>query len=232
MSKLNSSPQKVNLLIVDDHYLIRKAIGAALSLPNDYQLGFTISESENGEQALEKVRSNYFHIALVDYSMPRMNGAETIQKIIKIRPSTRILGLSNFNQAHYVREMMSAGARGYMLKNIEHPELITAIKTVLDGRKYVCNEVVEHLMHEGDEIVPANIPDRTYSLTKREAEIVQLIARGYTSEQIGQKLFISKRTVEAHRLSLLHKLNVKNTAGLMKYLYSLSSTDDKVQPGF
>lgn len=232
MSKLNSSPQKVNLLIVDDHYLIRKAIGAALSLPNDHQLGFTISESENGEQALEKVRAHYFHIALVDYSMPRMNGAETIQKIIKIRPSTRILGLSNFNQAHYVREMMSAGAKGYVLKNIEYPELITAIKTVLDGRKYVCNEVVEHLMHEGDEIVPANIPDRTYSLTKREAEIVQLIARGYTSEQIGQKLFISKRTVEAHRLSLLHKLNVKNTAGLMKYLYSLSSTDDKAQPGF
>jgi DNA-binding NarL/FixJ family response regulator len=184
-------------------------------------LQFEIDEAENGEVAVQKILKKNFDIVLIDYQLPGMSGTETLQKIHLYKKDVKVLALSNYDELSYVKSMINEGANGYILKNIEPAQLVHAIQAVLTGSSYYSNEVALKLIDSArasDNFIPA-IKNR---LTKRELEILKMIALEMTNDQIAKGLFISKRTVDTHRQNLLNKLHVKNTAGLIKAAYAFN----------
>lgn len=207
----------IRLLITDDHQMVRDGIRVMLeSRRNKYN--FQIEEAESGEAAIHTILQKSFDIVLLDYQLPGMSGAETLQKIRLYKKDLKVLVLSNYDEISYVKNMISEGANGYILKNIEPSQLIMAIESVLSGTPYYSNEVAVKLIDSATD-TGRNAIGNKGELTERELEILKLIAHELTNDEIAQKLFISKRTVDTHRQHLLKKLQVKNTAGLLKAAY-------------
>jgi DNA-binding NarL/FixJ family response regulator len=211
--------QTINLLIVDDHQMIRDGIRVMLESQNT-KYSFIIAEAENGEDAVKKILHQQYDIVLIDYQLPKMTGAETVEKIILYQPKTKILALSNYDEVTYVTNMLNAGARGYILKNIEPAELLTAIKTILNNKPYYSNEVAIKLI-ENEKVKTRPAPANKFGLTERELLILKMIAQEMSNDEIAGSLNVSKRTIDSHRQNLLYKLNAKNTAGLVKAAYLL-----------
>jgi DNA-binding NarL/FixJ family response regulator len=209
----------LRLLIVDDHKMVRDGLRVMLSTFKK-QMQFTVEEAENGEQALRKISQADFDVVLMDYHMPGISGAETIQRMLRFKKDIKILVVSNYDELPYIQNMLDAGAKGYILKNIEPFQLLTALKTVLENKIYYSSEVALKLLEITDKGKP-NTNRTDHELTRREMEILKLIALELTNEEIAEKLNISKRTVEAHRQNLLYKLHAKNTVGLIKAAYKL-----------
>lgn len=212
-------PEKiVRLLIIDDHQMVRDGIRMMLESKRDL-LKFEIEEAENGEIAIQKILKNNFDIILIDYQLPGMTGTETLQKIHLYKKDIKVLVLSNYDEYSYVRSMIDEGANGYILKNIDPSQLIHAIQSVLAGTPYYSNEVALKLIdssRNADKLISIN----KSGLSKRELEVLKMIAREMTNDEIAKSLFISKRTVDTHRQNLLKKLQVKNTVGLIKAAYA------------
>ena len=212
-------PEKiVRLLIIDDHQMVRDGIRMMLESKRDL-LKFEIEEAENGEIAIQKILKNNFDIILIDYQLPGMTGTETLQKIHLYKKDIKVLVLSNYDEYSYVRSMIDEGANGYILKNIDPSQLIHAIQSVLAGTPYYSNEVALKLIdssRNADKLISMN----KSGLSKRELEVLKMIAREMTNDEIAKSLFISKRTVDTHRQNLLKKLQVKNTVGLIKAAYA------------
>ena len=211
--------QPINLLIVDDHQMIREGIRVMLESQNT-KYSFIIAEAENGEDAVKKILHQQYDIILIDYQLPKMTGAETVEKIILYQPNTKILALSNYDEVTYVNNMLNAGARGYILKNIEPAELLMAIKTILNNKPYYSNEVAVKLI-ENEKVKTKPAPSDKFGLTERELLILKMIAQEMSNDEIAGRLNVSKRTIDSHRQNLLYKLNAKNTAGLVKAAYLL-----------
>jgi len=208
----------IRLLIVDDHQMVRDGIRVMLESKENF-LRFEIDEAENGEIAVGKILKKDFDIILIDYQLPGINGKETLQEIRLYKKEIKVLALSNYDEFSYVKSMITEGANGYILKNIEPAELIRAIEAVLAGKEYYSNEVSLKLLED------ARNADKSASLnksglSKRELEVLKLIALEKTNDEVAKLLFISKRTVDTHRQNLLKKLQVKNTAGLIKAAYA------------
>jgi DNA-binding NarL/FixJ family response regulator len=208
----------IRLLIVDDHQMVRDGIRIMLESKKNF-LRFEIDEAENGEIAIQKILRKNFDIVLIDYQLPEMTGIETLQRIRLYKKDIKVLVLSNYDEFSYVKSMMDEGANGYILKNIDPSQLIHAIQSVLAGTPYYSNEVALKLIDS------AKNSDKSVSatksgLSKRELEILKMIAVEMTNDEIAKSLFISKRTVDTHRQNLLKKLQVKNTAGLIKAAYA------------
>ena len=149
-------------------------------------------------------------IILLDINLPDINGVDLCKKIKIQYPAIYILGLSTFNQETYIRKMMENGASGYVLKNASEHELKKAIQTTMQGNTFFSFSVVETLKNSSSN------PDEKPVLTRREKEVLSLIAEGFTNKEIAEKLFISVTTVDTHRSSLMTKLNAKNIASLIK----------------
>ena len=216
---MNRDQEIISLLIVDDHQMIRDGIRVMLeSLDSRYH--FNITETENGEDAVKKVMHHHFDIVLIDYQLPGMSGVQTIEKILTVRPHARVLALSNYDEVTYINNMMQSGAKGYVLKNIEPAELLNAIKTILSGKPFYSNEVAVKLI-ENEKKSPGIKVLNTHGLTKMQLVVLKMIAQEMNNEEIAASLNIAKRTVDTHRQNLLMKLNVKNTAGLVKAAYQL-----------
>lgn len=200
--------------------MVRDGIRVMLESKNA-SMPFEIDEAENGEVGVQKILKKPFDIVLIDYQLPGMTGTETLKKIRLYKKDMKVLALSNYDELSYVKSMISEGANGYILKNIEPAQLVHAIQVVLSGSSYYSNEVALKLIDSAkntDNFVPAN----KNRLTKRELEILKMIALEMTNDEIAKGLFISKRTVDTHRQNLLNKLHVKNTAGLIKAAYAFN----------
>ncbi|MCI5058380.1 MAG: response regulator transcription factor [Flavobacteriales bacterium] len=203
----------MRILLVDDHKLMRDGIRYTLNLQDKIKV--KIDEAEDGDYALGMVDLFDYDIVLMDINMPVLNGIETTKKITKKNKTCKIIALSMHNEDSLIRNMMDAGASGYLLKNTGSEELVKALLTVYGGNNYYSNEVALTLLDtNGEKKAPSS--DKSV-LTKREAEILKLIAEEWTNEEIADMLHLSKRTVDAHRYNMLTKLNLKNTAGLVKY---------------
>lgn len=214
MTKLQPiQKQVVNILIIDDHKMVRDGLKLMLSSLKK-QIPFKVWEAESGEEAMRILSTNKMEFVIIDYQLPGFSGSETVQRILRFKPAMKILALSNYDEIAYVETMMDAGAKGYVLKNIEPVELLKAIRTILAGETYYCSEVSVKLIESGK---PDNEKvNRVRSLlTKRELQVLKMIAMQMKNDEIAKKLFVSKRTIDSHRQNLMNKLQAKNTVGLV-----------------
>ncbi len=215
---------KISILIVDDHHIIRDGIRTMLqSHKNKYV--FNIEESSSGEGAIEKIKKHNYDIVLMDYQLVNLNGSETTKALVKLKPEIKILALSNYDESLYIDNIMNAGAKGYILKSIDVDELIKAITTILNGQNYYSNEIAVKLISHSKDFLKVKKNLLKNKIGERELEILKLIAESYTNKQIAQKIFLSKRTVDNYRYRLLKKMSVNNTISLLKKAKMLKLID-------
>jgi DNA-binding NarL/FixJ family response regulator len=206
---------KRRIFIAEDHTILRAGLRAMLSSNQDYEV---IGEAEDGREAIRGVENNEPDLIILDLSMPRMNGLEAITEIKKISPKTKILVLTIHKTDEYILPVLKAGADGYMLKYDTQVELMTAIKSVLQGKRYLSPGVSQQVV-EG--YLQGNITIKSDSswdtLTKREREVLKLIAEGHKNRGIADYLCISENTVVKHRANLMEKLDMHNVSELTTY---------------
>jgi DNA-binding NarL/FixJ family response regulator len=203
----------IRILIADDHQMFIDGIKSLLALQQDIAI---LGEANNGNELLHLMENESPDLVLMDVNMPQLNGEETTRILRKQFPHVRVIMLTMHNSKEHIARMISAGAAGYILKNTGKDELLEAIYAVYRGETFYSKEVTGVIM---ESFKPKR--ERTLfteaELTPREKEVLKLIAEELTSSEIAGKLFISLNTVETHRKNLMSKLNVKNTAGLVKY---------------
>ncbi len=198
----------IRVFITDDHPVVIEGIHSLLQHEKDMEWA---GHAMNAQSCLGFFISNTADVVLMDISMPGTDGVELCAAMKEKYPGVFILGLSTFNQGLYIKKMMDNGASGYILKNSSREELIRAIHTVYEGGIYFSGESGKALQ-EYQKSSRFELP----VLTSREKEILELIAQGFTNPQIAEKIFLSSFTVDSHRKNLLAKLNVKNTASLIR----------------
>lgn len=210
---------RINILLADNHKIVRDGIISLLSDEKEFNI---VHEAENGLQVLEILKTEQIDIIIMDISMPEMNGIECTIKVKELYAGTHVLILSMYSEEQYVKEVFGSGASGYILKNSGKEDLITAIRTVMSGKPYYGSEITQTYIDSLNK--PDNnkhdISDIINELTSREIEVLKLIVNEYSNIEIAEKLFISVRTVDAHRRNLINKIAVKNTAGLVKFAVS------------
>ncbi len=208
--------KKVKILIVDDHQLILNGVTEMLKPIERFRI---IGNAMNGEMAIKKAVQLKPDIIFMDISMPVMNGIEATKEIISKMPDVKILALTQHDENAYVAQILKAGAVGYMLKNSRREEFEEAIETVLNGNKYISQEISEQMLNDlvSKQLNPDPENDEEIHLTKREIEIIQKIADDMSNQEIADELNISLRTVETHRRNLMQKLKVKTVVALLKY---------------
>jgi DNA-binding NarL/FixJ family response regulator len=199
----------IKIIIADDHSIIRDGLKALLE---KNPLFAVVGEAANGLELIELLKVKSCDIVCTDISMPAMDGVEATKQIDKKYPKIKIICLSMHEQVDYIKKMMEAGAVGYIFKDSSQEELQLAIETVYQGKKYFNQKLFDILLND-----KKSASKNEVVLSTREKEILKLIAEEFTNAEIAEKLFISVRTVDTHRQNLLQKLDVKNTAGLVKY---------------
>jgi two-component system, NarL family, response regulator NreC len=205
----------IRLVIADDHEIFRDGLALMLSKQQDIQL---IGQAENGRQLTSLVRELQPDVVMTDVKMPVMDGIEATRSLLAENPDLQIIALSMFDEENLIVDMLEAGAKGYLLKNADKQEILDAIHSVYQGKPYYCHHTTSRL---ASLISKSKFnPYRKKELlvfTDREKEIIRLICQQLTAQEIADKVFLSKRTVEGHRTKILEKMNVKNTAGVVIY---------------
>jgi len=195
----------VKIFITDDHYMIVEGIRALLQNEKDIDW---MGHAMNAVSCLAFLQQQQPDVILMDINLPDKSGIDLCKEVKTKYPAIHILGLSSFNQQSFIQKMMDNGASGYVLKNATREELIDAIDTVMQGNKFLSLEATATMKKNEDSKIPV--------LTRREKEVLILIADGMTNNEIADKLFISTTTVDTHRKNLLAKFEVKNTANLIR----------------
>lgn len=205
--------EKINILIADDHQMVIDGLKMMLDC-DVYQV---ISEANNGQEAIDLIQTQpeQYHLLLTDISMPLLSGTELCRMIKSQFPHIQVLVLSMYNNAQAVKEAVLAEADGYILKNSGRTELLQALHRITNGGTYFSQDIVPIIYGQYQK---QKVKDEKLNvLSPREREILSLIVKEFTSEEIAEKLFISKKTVDNHRQNLFVKCNCKSTVGLVKY---------------
>lgn len=205
--------EKITILLVDDHKLIRESWSFILNSDPRFQV---VGETSNATDAIEIAKEKKPRIVLMDINMTPVNGFDATKMIRKFSPGSRVIGISMHSMPAYAKRMMQVGAMGYVTKNSSRDELIEAIIEVNDGKKYICAEV-KNILAQQELSEEADQPDMN-QLSRREIDVVQLIKEGLSSREIATRLDISLKTVEVHRYNILRKLKLKNTASLVNFI--------------
>lgn len=231
----------MRVLLVDDHAILREGIRYLLSASGEVDV---VGEAQDGIEALEMVEKLLPDAVLMDIAMPRMNGIEATTELKKRHPELPVLILSMYDSEEYVLPILKAGASGYVLKRSAAQELVSALKAVVAGQVILHPDVARTVMESihqgggggaaGHGAAPAavradgGLNPQLGQLTDREREVLTLIAKGLTNQQIGEKLFISIKTVQAHRANLMEKLDLHDAVELTKFAIKtgLLSLDD------
>ncbi|HPG08437.1 MAG TPA: response regulator transcription factor [Saprospiraceae bacterium] len=204
----------IRILIADDHKIFRDGLVSLLAQEPDLQV---VGQASSGQEVINQCENlPACDLVILDIHMPGMPG-EAICKWIKEKyPKLPVLVLSMHDESTYILKMLEAGASGYLLKEAGATELLQAIRTVSRGDTYYSQHVSQTILHQLIRGKTQSSPERS-PLTKREIEVLRLIAEEYSNQEIADKLFISIRTVDTHRTNILEKLDLKNTAGLVRY---------------
>ena len=200
---------KIRILLADDHPMIRAGFKSMLDKNERFEI---VGEAGNGKELIALASEVNPEIILVDISMPIMSGLDVLEELSNIIPGVRLIVLTMHEEREYILRALKSGAAGYLLKNIERFELERAIITVYEGGKYF-SPIVTNILAETVSKPEAN---EAAEVTPREKEVLELVAKGNSTKQIADLLGISIRTVESHRINMLKKMKVNNTAGLIR----------------
>lgn len=207
---MNLQLDKVTIYLVDDHQMLIDGLKAIINSEPDFEI---VGECTLPLLAYEQIQLLKPKIVLTDINMPEMNGVELVKKLKPILPNTKFIALSMFGERTYIKDMLQAGVKGYVLKNTGKEELVRAIKSVLNGNEYLSDDaaaVIENTTTQAQDVSKVN-------LTDREIDIIECIAREMTNAEIAKALFISERTVETHRKNIFRKTATRSVLGLVKF---------------
>jgi two-component system nitrate/nitrite response regulator NarL len=209
--------KNTKILIVDDHEVVRDGLKNILETLENFVVS---GEAANGEEAVKMYASLKPDLVIMDISMPGMNGIEATKVIKDKDPDAKILILTMHDNQEYLNQIIRSGAKGFILKNTDKEELLDAVKTVASGDNFFSKDIskliIDNYIRSAKE-AEKNDGFKEVPLTKREIEILKLIASGYSNQEIANILYISYNTVDTHRKNIMHKLSIKNTAGLVRY---------------
>lgn len=206
----------IKVLLVDDHKIVRDGIKLML----EPQAGIdVVAETDNGEKVQDILKETSVDVIVMDINMPGMDGIETTRIVKDEYSDVKILALTMSSDDSHIRQMVQAGASGYIMKSAGRDELTNAIHDVMKGKHYFSDQATQSIMmdlvkNKGKTSMPEPV-----HITDRELEVLQMIVKEHTNQEIAEKLYISPRTVDAHRRNLLQKTGARNTAGLVKYAF-------------
>ena len=206
--------ERIRIVIVEDHTIVREGLRPLLEGRGVEVIG----EAGDGLEAVRLVKELAPEVVVMDVALPRLGGIEAARRIVKGDPDMKVIMLTIHDEPQYVFKSLEAGAKGYLVKDAPLEELMTAIKAVMRGETYLSSNFPPGLIESYAKMVKrGKKADEFSQLTRREREILQYIAEGHTSPQIAKTLFISKKTVENHRANIMEKLDIHDTAGLVRY---------------
>ena len=205
---------KIKIVVADDHHILLDGLKALLQKQKDVDIAALY---DNGLDLYNELETTNPQVALVDINMPGMNGHELTLKIKEKYPAINVIALSMYDDAGHIMDMIEAGVSGYLLKNVNDKELLDAIRTVAGGKMYFSSEVSEKITALVVRRQQKQDQPEEAKLTEREIEVLKLVSDELSNAQIGERLFISERTVETHRKNMLRKTNNKSIVGLLKY---------------
>lgn len=205
---------KTNILLVDNHQILIDSLRLLIQQHPDLEVA---GEANDGRSAVEMSKKLSPHVIVMDIKMPDFNGIEATKQILVDNPEIKIIALSVSDDIVYIREMMAAGALGYLLKESSGDELVDAIITVAGGERYVSKAINSVILDDYQQNLNRSDKPSPQPLSAREIEIVKLLALGFNSKKIAAELNIAVKTVDAHRRNTMDKLNIFNLAGLTKY---------------
>jgi two-component system response regulator NreC len=213
--------KKTRILIADDHTIVRDGIRLALERSPEYRI---VAEAEDGEQAVELAEQHKPDVIIMDISMPKLNGIEATTILKKENPEVKVVILTVHEDEEYAYQILRAGASAYVVKSAGKSEIIAAINSAMSGERFfspgISRIIIDSFIkreHEQEHAIPRNDAHGEQQLTKRETEILQYIAQGYSNRRIAETLFLSIRTVNTHRTNLMQKLDIHDTARLVRY---------------
>ena len=214
----------LQLLIADDHEIVRRGLRAILETRQDWTV---VAEAVTGRQAIDQAREHPPDIAILDIGMPELNGLEATRQILKLLPQTEVLILTMHESEQIVREVLAAGARGYVLKSDAGRDLVAAVEALRDHRTFFSSKISDMLLtsylrqpernNNSNNNEPTAEPSGRSRLTAREREIVQLLAEGKSNKEVAQMLNISIKTAETHRTNIMNKLDLRSITELVRY---------------
>ncbi len=206
----------IRISLADDHAIITDGISNLLEDEKDIQV---VDVTANGKEAYTSYCNHQPDVAILDIDMPEMNGLECAEAILSGYKNARIVILTMHEEMALIKRCMEMGVKGYFLKTIERSELVHAIKTIASGKDDYPADVTKALMEQRT-ITPSISQDKVVNdLSKRELEIIQLLAQGQSNKEIAEVLFISPRTVDTHRTNIMRKLDVKNVVGIVRFAF-------------
>ena len=218
--------QKISLIIADDHEIFRDGLALMLGRQDDFLL---LAQARDGRELIDLVAQTPPDIVITDIKMPKLDGILATRELLQKWPDIKIIALSMFDEDHLIVEMLEAGAKGYLLKNADKKEILESIFAVYEGSIFYCKHTSARL---AGMIVRSQVATRqnkqAISFSDREQEIIKLICKQLTAQQIGAQLFLSKRTVEGYRTKIMEKIDARNTAGVVIFAlkHNLIKEDD------
>jgi len=202
--------KKIRVLLADDHAILRKGVRMLIDAQPDLEV---VGEAKTGREAIEEARKLKPDVVVMDVSMPELNGIEGTRQICDELTQTKVIGLSMHKDSVYVRELLRAGARGYLLKDSEDDDLLRAIRAVSRGEAFLSPAVSDAVLTD----YRKHVTNPVDLLTSREREVLTMIAEGKTNKEIANALNLSVYTVESHRGSVMEKLNLHNTGDIVRF---------------
>jgi DNA-binding NarL/FixJ family response regulator len=202
------------VLLADDHKILRQGLRTLLEQESDIQI---VGEAENGRSSVKLASELAPDVVIMDVAMPDLNGIDATRRITEAEPNARVLALSMHSDGRYVRGMLQAGARGYILKDCAAEELTRAIRTVMANQVYVSPGVTGTIVNDYVRQLSSSDTGVPATLSRREREVLQLLAEGGSTAQIADQLHLSVKTVETHRKRIMDKLDLRSIAELTKY---------------
>lgn len=204
----------IRVLIADDHTMFRAGLRALLAVEEDIEV---VAEAADGQEAVVRTRELAPDVVVMDILMPLMNGIEATRRIAAEHPDTRVLALSMYDDEEHVQQLLAAGAAGFVLKHATADELVRAIREVVAGGTPLSPSVAAKVVRDYARRVRGEHEAASGPLTAREREVLTLVAQGQTSQEIAEKLGLSRKTVEVHRTNLMRKLGLHDVTELVKY---------------
>lgn len=205
----------IRLLIADDHKIMREGLKSLIEKEPDFSV---VGEAETGKMTVSLIQKLSPHVVVMDISMPDLNGIEATRKIVKMNSNIKVVALSAHADQHFVREMMTAGASAYILKDTAYEELVRAIREVMKGKKYLSPDIARGVLDTYVQLSRSSSENPAFVvLTDREREVLQMFAEGKSTKEIAGDIEVSVKTIETHRHNIMEKLDMRSIAELTKY---------------